>query len=898
MTSPAISPEDYQQIKCIVTEYLDLSTFAQPSYLKQIAADHPNLIKTIEGMIGFAAQDSEFILDTLPIKLDRSIEIEESFFSEDDQFKFQLNEQLSQSGHSQVYRGTQNRPIEREVAIKFLSRLPKQSLLLAEAEFLARLNHPNIATLYEFGETKDGRLFIVMELISGDDLISYAEKHHLSIQEKIELFKQLCLGIAHAHEKGIIHCDIKPSNILVSEVDNQPTVKIIDFGVSKFQRLTKESSTPSGTPSYMAPESLEGELSMVDTRNDVYSMGVLLHRLLCGFMPDHESQSKTSLHKDLQAIISKAMHTERIERYGNSVELANDLNRHLNKDLVKARSPSFVYRISRLFLKYKLPAVVFTAFLLTIGAGYYAQSLQATAAKKAQVEAEEVTSFVIDLLSTADPKVNAEQISTIDLVLNAKDQLLAKEQPTLTDATFMHTIGEMLYRLDRQQDALVVSRESYGIRRKLTSDTAYELLPHLTQLAKIHRKRLAYDEAKQVLLEALDIQNKYNPEPRQLSFIHNQLGNLYFDLKDNHKSIEHHKQALLFRTEINDQKLIGDSLNNIGAQYYDMKQWELSGEYFNRALAIFKREYEADHAYNYFVINNLATIAEKSHQWDLAESRFKEAIAGLSRIYGPSHFNTLRAHTNLGRMYARFDRYTDAIAVFNQVLARYTENEDDYNRIRLLALIGEAYTNNGQFSLSEENFNSALEIETQMESTDHYAMGLLHLLYGKALLIQKKYAASEYHLEQVLFHESQHNKGHFHKNLQALNELAHLANEQRQPQKAIQIFNQVLNAQGVDNSYKKNITIRAHMGLGQSKQELGILKEAEFHFEQAYEMNTSLNGEYSKTSAEIFTLQGKFYQSIGDIEQAQEHFNKALAIYQKILPPYHSAISQAKTKIN
>jgi len=896
MTYNPISPADYQKIKHIVTEYLDLSSYAQPSYLKQIAEDHPQLIETIEGMIGFAAQESEFILDTLPIELDRSIEIEDSFFTDADQAKYQLIDKLNQNGHSQVYRATQNRPVEREVAIKFLNRLPKQSLLLAEAEFLARLNHPNIATLHEFGETNDGRLFIVMELVSGHDLITYAEKNHLSTREKIELFKQLCYGIAHAHEKGIIHCDIKPSNILVKELNQQPIVKIIDFGVSKHQKIIGESSTPAGTPSYMAPESLVGKLSMVDTRNDVYSMGVLLHRLLSGSMPDDNRPTKNLLNKDLQAIISKAMHSERTQRYGNSVELVNDLNRHLNQEVVKARHPSFAYRFSRLLLKYKLPAVIFAVFLLTIGAGYYAQSLQAAAAKKAQLEAEEVASFVIDLLSTVDPEGSAEQLPAIELVLKAKNELLGKPEPSQTDATFMYTVAEMLFRLDRQEDALAVSKKSFEVRQSLTSETAFELLPHLTQLAKIHRKKLAYEEAKQVLLVALNIQQMHDPDSRQLSFIHNQLGNLYFDLKDNQQSIAHHKQALLYRTELNDQKLIADSLNNIGAQYYDQKQWEQSGEYFNRALMIYKQEYGPDHAYTYFAINNLATIAEKNFQWITAENRFKEAVVGLTNIYGPNHFNTLRAQTNLGRMYVRFDRYPEAITVFNDVLARYTENQDDYNRIRLLAFMGEAYTNNGQHLLSVESFDLAIKIGAQMEPTHHFAMALLHLYYGRALRIQQKFEESKSHLEQVLYHDAQHDKGHYHYQLRALNELAKLAGEQDQWELALNTYEEVLNSKGVDNSFKKNAMISAHLGLGQGSQQQGAYQEAKFYFEKAYEMNASLNGALSKTSAEIFTHQGELYQSIGDVRQAKEHFTEALEIYQKILPPYHSSISEAKKK--
>ena len=898
MTSTAISPKDYQQIKRLVAEYLQLSTYAQPTFLSQIAASHPRLIETIKGMVDYTDQDTDFILDTLPIALDRSADIEGALLSVPDQDKFKLQQKLSYGGYSQVYQARQVSPVKRDVAIKFLNRLPKQSLLLAEAEFLASLNHHHIATLYEFGETTDGRLFIVMELVPGLDLISYAETEGLSIAAKIALFKQLCSGIAHAHEKGIIHCDIKPSNVLVKTVNGEPVVKIIDFGVSKYQRLSEDQTAMSGTPAYMAPETLKRKELLVDTRNDVYSMGVLLHRLLCGAMPAFGADQAVSLNADLQAIINRAMHPDRAQRYGNSMELFDDLNRHLNHEVVKAREPSLWYGFSRFLLKYKLPAVILLLFVLTVATGFYAQSIQATAARNAQQEAEQVTSFVIDLLSSVDPEGVGEKRSTVELVLQAQTQLLALAEPTATDARFMYTVGEMLYRLDRQTEALELAKRSLQLRQQLSPSDALGLLQNHTQLAKIFRKLRQFDAAKTTLLAALELQQAHDPNPRELSFIHNQLGNLYFDLKDNEQSIAHHELALAHRLAIDDKKLIADSLNNLGAQYYDMEQWQQSGDYFHRSLKLLRQAYGPEHAYTYFVINNLATIEENQFNWTAAEDLFKEAVSGLTRIYGEHHFNSLTAHTNLAKMYLRLEKYDQAIVAFADVLARHSENQDAHYQMRLLGNLGTAYTQNGEFDKAREQFEQGLSIGRSLQPTNHFAMALIHLVYGQSLRTQGHWEEATSMLNQVILHDAQHDKGRYHMGMRAQNELAHIHREQGDWQRAVQWYQQALQTSGTNNTLKKKATIQSHIGLAKLHQAQGDLETALSHLQQAQQLNDAFVGPMSKANGEILALIGDLYQAFNQPDNARAHHQQALDIYQRVLPPHHSAIGLTKGKLN
>ena len=210
--------------------------------------------------------------------------------------RYELLELIGEGGMGLVYLAEQKEPVKRKVALKIvkLGMDTKQVVARFEAErqTLALLEHPNIAHVFDAGTTEAGRPYFVMEYVEGSSITKYCDKHKLSIEERLELFKQVCEGVHHAHQKGIIHRDIKPSNILVSVHDQKAVPKIIDFGIAKAitQPLTEKTSYTEqgqllGTPEYMSPEQAEMAYQDVDTRSDIYSLGVLLYELLSGATP-------------------------------------------------------------------------------------------------------------------------------------------------------------------------------------------------------------------------------------------------------------------------------------------------------------------------------------------------------------------------------------------------------------------------------------------------------------------------------------------------------------------------------------------------------------------------------------------------------------------------------------
>src|SRR5262245_36094103 len=216
--------------------------------------------------------------------------------------RYTLLDVLGEGGMGTVYRASQTRPVKRMVALKLIKiGMDSRAVLArfdAERQALALMDHPNIARVYDGGTTAAGQPFFVMELVEGEPITEYCDRQRLSVRARLELFVAICRAVQHAHQKGIIHRDLKPSNVLVTEVDGRPTPKVIDFGVAKATefRLTEQSLADTGaivgTPTYMSPEQADPSSMDIDTRTDVYSLGVILYELLAGSPPIGAKQFK------------------------------------------------------------------------------------------------------------------------------------------------------------------------------------------------------------------------------------------------------------------------------------------------------------------------------------------------------------------------------------------------------------------------------------------------------------------------------------------------------------------------------------------------------------------------------------------------------------------------------
>ncbi len=382
------------------------------SFLTKACGDDSKLRADVEALL--KAHEAKGLIDE-PI-LDPDVTLDNSPISEGPGMvigRYKLLEQIGEGGMAVVYMAEQERPIRRRVALKIikLGMDTKQVIARFEAErqALAVMDHPNIAKVFDAGTTETGRPYFVMELVRGVSISEYCDKNKLNTKERLDLFVQVCNAVHHAHQKGIIHRDIKPSNVMVTLHDGKPVPKVIDFGIAKAtsQRLTEKTlytryAQMIGTPAYMSPEQAEMSGLDIDTRTDIYSLGILLYELLTGVTPfseeqlreagylemqriirekeplkpstklstlgdtltavaEHRKASPDLLQKlvrgDLDWIVMKSLEKDRTRRYDTTAELSADIARHINHEPVLAGPPSQIYRLRKFIRRHRTHAI-------------------------------------------------------------------------------------------------------------------------------------------------------------------------------------------------------------------------------------------------------------------------------------------------------------------------------------------------------------------------------------------------------------------------------------------------------------------------------------------------------------------------------------------------------------
>ena len=415
MSSRQLDEEAIFQIAKSITD-LEM----QSTYLEQICAGDRLLRERVEALLQVdkEEQEQEFLEPT-----QATTPITESPGQQIGRYK--LREQIGEGGMGVVFVAEQERPIRRKVALKIIKPGMDTKEVIArfeaERQALALMNHPNIAKVLDAGTTRSGRPYFVMELVQGIPITAYCDRYKLTTRQRLELFVTVCQAVQHAHQKGVIHRDLKPSNVLITEHDGEPVVKVIDFGVAKAinQRLTEQTiytrfQQMVGTPMYMSPEQADLSGLDVDTRSDVYSLGVLLYEVLTGATPfdkqrfreaaydeirriireeeppkpstkistmgatasDISNYRQTdprrlsqSLRGELDWIVMKAVEKDRSRRYETANGLAADIRRFLNDEAVVACPPSASYRFRKFARRNQTAIVSLSAVSVVLVAG-------------------------------------------------------------------------------------------------------------------------------------------------------------------------------------------------------------------------------------------------------------------------------------------------------------------------------------------------------------------------------------------------------------------------------------------------------------------------------------------------------------------------------------------------
>ncbi len=695
---------------------------------------------------------------------------------------YRILQVLGEGGMGIVYEAEQVEPVQRRVALKILKpgMDTKQILARFEAErqALAVMEHPNIAKVLDAGATENGRPYFAMELVHGVRLTNYCDQHRLPIRHRLELFIDVCHAIQHAHQKGVIHRDLKPSNVLVTERDNTPIPMVIDFGIAKAisQRLTERTlvthqGQAMGTPAYMSPEQAEMSGLDVDTRTDVYSLGVVLYELLVGRLPldpdevginaffarlvmremDHKTPSaefstlgenvqavarqrrgdpatlRRELQGDLDWIVMKAMETDRNRRYETVNGLAMDIRRHLNDEAVLARPPSTPYRLAK-FVRRNRTAVGAGALIaasLVVGAGaatvgmVRATRAEAAAASEAEA-ARQVSDFLVGLFEVSDPGEALGNTVTAREILDKGAERITTEladQPVV-QARLLNTIGTVYRQMGLLDRARPLLQQALALREaELGADHA-DVGATLYQLAQLGRIQGNLSEAEPLARRALSITEKaFGPDDPEVARNAGNLAAIYLRQGKfaDAEPLFRRAVATYERMDDPDQAALASAVSNLGALYLVQGSYDAAEPIIARSLEIRERVLPSDHPDLAANLSNLGVVYHQQKRYAEAEPMYRRAREIFEKTLDPEHPRTAAILNNLGETYLALERYDEAEPLLTRALT-VKEKIYDPNHTSIattLNALANLHRHQRRYGLAEGEYQRALRIREQ-----------------------------------------------------------------------------------------------------------------------------------------------------------------------------------------
>jgi len=772
------SPQRDERVMAIVTEALRRLPGERDEYVRDACQGDEALLREVGEAVEWEARMSGFLRDPAA-----SAEPAGGLSAPSTGTAigpYRLLEKIGEGGMAEVWRAEQTTPVRRTVAIKLIKAGMESKAMIArfesERQALALMDHPAIARVFDAGATAEGRPYFVMEYVPGIPITQYCDRHRLSTRERLELFIQVCEGVQHAHQKAIIHRDLKPSNVLITVQDGKPAVKIIDFGVAKAlaQRLTEKTMFTEmgmlvGTPEYMSPEQAELTGRNVDTRTDVYSLGLILYELLVGALPFDSKELRRAgfaeilrrireedpprpstrfrtlgdslaesarnrktepgvlarqLQGDLDWIAMKALEKDQTRRYGSPSDLAAEIGRYLRDEPVLASPPSVAYRAGKFARRHRAGVGVATGVLLLVLGFAITMTVQARRIARerdrANREAEvsrRVQDFLTGMFQMVDPYQARGNSITVREMLDKGAKKIDTElagQPVI-QAQMMHTMGVVYQNIGLYKQAKPLIERAIETRRRVLGPEHLDTLTSVSSLAFWYLAQGRPADAEKLLRETLPVLRRtVGPGHRQTLLTMNRLGQALM--------VRHHPQEA--------EKL------------------------FREGLEVAGRVLGPEDVYTIQNRGSLGRAYDAEHRYDEADVALREALATARRVLGPDHFTTLAFMTDIGQHLMYTKRYREAATLFEEVLEAKVRVLGPEHGVTLWARsdLATAYMEEHRFAEADRIFRETLAIQRRVHGENNTNTALTYYNLGCLAALQGHRAEALASLRQALDH--------------------------------------------------------------------------------------------------------------------------------------------------
>jgi serine/threonine protein kinase len=815
----AMTGESWERVKEILHQAMQLAPEQRSGFLDEACVSDTALREEVESLLLADEDLRPGFLQAPPLAGELNSDanafgfigalVEGQIFAE----RFQLIRKLGEGGMGQVWLAEQTSPVKRQVALKLIKAgMYDESVVQrfqSERQSLAIMDHPAIAKVFDAGTTPQGQPYFVMEYVPGLPITEYCDQKKLKIADRLGLFIQACEGVQHAHQKAIIHRDLKPANILVVEVDGKATPRIIDFGLAKAvtpqggdEPLHTQLGLFMGTPGYMSPEQADPNVQDIDTRTDVYSLGVVLYVLLAGLQPfDTKQRQKQSfdellrkvreeepprpstkvstdratsagtaearstvpkqlvkmLRGDLDWIAMKALEKDRGRRYGTPTELATDIRRYLNNEAVLARPASVGYQLRKYARRHRVALGVAAGLVLVLAAFSVLQALQLRRitrerdrANRERDRATRITDFMTGMFKVSDPSqargnsVTAREI--LDKASNDMGTGLAKDPEV--QSQMMQVMASTYQNLGLYPRAHELAKRALDSRLSLLGPDDPKTLESMTQMGFILDREGHYAEAEKLERQALAGERRILGAEDPLTLetmddLANALG--HEGHYDEEEKLEREAIEVGTRRLGAENAQVLQATANLGVALVNQARYTEAEQVYRQLVDVDRRVLGSDDPRTLKAMGNLGLTLKAQGRLAEAEPLYREVLATAQRVLGPKHPDTAFDMDRLADLLSTEGRLADAEKLTREELAIRSQTLGPEHTRTLVAKINlsDELFKEGHIHAAEKLQREVLETQIRVRGPENPDCLIFKTYLARTLIKEGHYAEAE-----------------------------------------------------------------------------------------------------------------------------------------------------------